>query len=151
MTMTVKKKSELIEEEVEKIINVFIVDDDIFVLELYKKICGILGLNIIDIAKDGEEAVSKFRKFITKPDLIVMDYHMPCKNGLEATQAILEIDETAKIVIVSGDSTIKQKALTSGAICFKKKSFNLIKLKKQLNFFKNKACVGKELYKIKTS
>ena len=135
----------------EKIINVFIIDDDLSVLELYKKLCGILELNIIDKAKDGEEAVSKFRKFITKPDLIVMDYHMPCKNGLEATQDILKIDETAKIVIVSGDPTIKQKALASGAICFKKKSFNLIKLKKQLNIFKNKACVGKELYKIKTS
>ena len=143
--MLEKKKTELIEEEVEKIINVFIVDDDISVVEIYKKMCGILGLNIIDIAKDGEEAVSKFRKFITKPDLIVMDYHMPCKNGLEATQAILEIDETAKIVIVSGDSTIKQKELASGAICFKKKSFNVIKLNQHLNFFKEKAFVRNEL------
>ncbi|TKJ19265.1 MAG: hypothetical protein CEE43_15955 [Promethearchaeota archaeon Loki_b32] len=58
-------------------INVFIVDDDISVLELYKKLCEILGLNIIDKAMNGEEAVSKFQNFITKPDLIVMDYHMP--------------------------------------------------------------------------
>lgn len=34
---------------------------------------------------------------------------MPGKNGLEATQAILEIDKTAKIAIVSGDPTIKKK------------------------------------------
>ena len=88
-------------------------DDDITVLELYKKTCGILGLEIIDIAKNGEEAVSKFQKFITKPDLIVMDYRMPGKNGLEATQAILKIDKTAKIAIVSGDPTIKQQVLAS--------------------------------------
>ena len=66
-----------------------------------------------------------------------MDYHMPGKNGLEATQAILEIDKTAKIVIVSGDPTIKQKVLASGAICFKEKPFKLTQLYQHLNFFKN--------------
>lgn len=118
-------------------INIFIVDDDISVLEFYKKICEILDLKIIDKARNGQEAINKFQKFITKPDLIVMDYHMPYKNGLEATQAILGMDKTANIVIVSGDSTIKQKALASGAICFKKKPFNLTQLNQQLNFFKN--------------
>ena len=105
-------------------------------LELYQKFCEILGLTIIDKAKNGEEAINKFQKFITKPDLIVMDYHMPFKNGLEATQAILEIDKTAKIVIASGDPTIKQKALASGAICFTEKPFNLAQLYQQINFFK---------------
>lgn len=105
-------------------------------LELYKKYCEILGLTIIDYAKNGEEAINKFQKFINKPDLIVMDYHMPCKNGLEATQAILEIDKTAKIVIASGDSTIKQKALASGAVCFTEKPFNLAQLSQQIDFFK---------------
>jgi len=94
-------------------------------------------LIIIDYAKNGEEAVKKFQKFIIKPDLIVMDYHMPYKNGLEATQAILEIDRTANIVIVSGDSTIKQKALASGAICFKEKPFNFTQLSHQINYIKN--------------
>ena len=105
-------------------------------LELYQKFCEKLGLIIIDKAKNGEEAINKFQKFITKPDLIVMDYHMPFKNGLEATQAILEIDKTAKIVIASGDPTIKQKALASGAICFTEKPFNLAQLYQQINFFK---------------
>jgi len=96
-----------------------------------------MDLNIIDNAQNGEEAVSKFQKFNTKPDLVVMDYHMPYKNGLEATQAILEIDKTAKIVIVSGDPTIKQEALSTGAICFKEKPFNLTEVSQQINFLKN--------------
>lgn len=65
-----------------------------------------------------------------------MDYHMPYKNGLEATQAILEIDKTAKIVIASGDPTIKQNALASGAICFIEKPFDLVQLSQQINVFK---------------
>lgn len=96
-----------------------------------------MDLKIIDKAQNGEEAVNKFQNFNTKPDLVVMDYHMPYKNGLEATQAILEIDKKAKIVIVSGDPTIKPKALASGAICFKEKPFNLTQLHQQINFFKN--------------
>ncbi len=32
---------------------------------------------------------------------------MPNKNGIEALQVILELDKTAKVIIVSGDPTIK--------------------------------------------
>ncbi len=46
-------------------------------------------------------------KFTTKPDLVIMDYYMPNKNGIEALQVILELDKTAKVIIVSGDPTIK--------------------------------------------
>lgn len=123
--------------------NIFIVDDDISVLELYKRLSEIWGFNIIDMAKNGKEAISKFRKFITKPDLIVMDYHMPCKNGLEAIQAILEIDKTAKIAIVSGDPTIKQEVIASGAIFFKEKPFNLTQLYQQINYLKNQKIKGR--------
>ena len=118
-------------------IKTFVVDDDSLILELYKKVFEIFGFTVVDTAKNGKEAVIKFQKFIIKPDLIIMDYHMPCKNGLEATQEILEIDKTAKIVIVSGDPTIKQKALDSGAICFMEKPFNLTQLCLQINSFKN--------------
>jgi len=100
---------------------------------LYKKVFEILGFIVIDMAKNGEEAVIKFQKFIIKPDLIIMDYHMPCKNGIEATKAILEIDKTAKIIIVSGDSSIKEIALTTGAICFKEKPFNIFELAQQIH------------------
>ena len=92
-----------------------------------------MGFNVIDIAKNGEEAVIKFQKFIIKPDFIIMDYHMPCKNGIEATKAILKIDKTAKIIIVSGDSSIKEIALTTGAICFMEKPFNIFELDQQIH------------------
>ena len=58
---------------------------------------------------------------------------MPCKNGIEATKAILKIDKTAKIIIVSGDSSIKEIALTTGAICFMEKPFNIFELDQQIH------------------
>ena len=115
----------------------FVVDDDISILELYTNILEIFGFTVVDTAQNGQEAVIKFKKFIIKPDLIIMDYHMPLKNGIEATQAILEIDKTAKIVIVSGDPSIKEKALASGAICFKEKPFNLSEISQEIYILKN--------------
>jgi len=119
-----------------EVIKTFVVDDDISILELYKKVLEMFGFTVVDTAKNGQEAVIKFQKFIIKPDLIIMDYHMPFKNGIEATQAILEIDKTAKIVIVSGDPSIKEKALASGAICFKEKPFNLSEISQQIYILK---------------
>ena len=117
--------------------NIFIVDDDNSILEIYNKVFVLNGFKIMDNASNGEEAVIKFQKFIKKPDFIIMDYHMPYKNGSEAIKAILEIDKTAKIVIMSGDLSIKEKALASGAICFKEKPFNISKIIQEINFCKN--------------
>ncbi|MFX0024368.1 MAG: response regulator transcription factor, partial [Candidatus Hermodarchaeota archaeon] len=61
---------------------VFIVDDDDSILKLYKNFLEYKGFNVIDYAKDGIEAVIKFLRFKIKPDLIIMDYQMPFKNGI---------------------------------------------------------------------
>lgn len=37
-----------------------------------------------------------------------------------------------KIIIISGDSSVKEKVLASGAICFKVKPFNVFELIQQI-------------------
>lgn len=54
-------------------INVFAVDDDVSILELYKLFFEFKGFSIIDTARDGMEAIEKFKKFVYKPDVILMD------------------------------------------------------------------------------
>lgn len=54
----------------------------------------------------------------------------------EANQSILEIDNTRKIIILSGDSSIKETALPVGEISFKEKSFNLSELDQQIHILK---------------
>ena len=88
---------------------IFIVDDDDSILKLYKQFLEFKGFIVIDYAKNGIEAVDKYLSFQNKPDLIIMDYHMPIKNGIEATREILKIDENVKIFLISGDHTIKMK------------------------------------------
>ena len=107
---------------------VFIVDDDDSILKLYEKFLDFKGFEVLGHAKNGIEAVNKFFSFKSKPDLIIMDYHMPYKNGIEAMKEILKIDKNVKILLISGDCSIRNEALAAGAICFKKKPFSLQEL-----------------------
>ncbi len=50
-------------------------------------------------AKDGEEAVAFYKEH--KPDLVLMDIFMPEKDGIEATEEIIEFDPKAKIIAIT--------------------------------------------------
>ena len=79
----------------------------------------------MEIANNGEEAISKCQTFNPKPDLIIMDHRMPIKNGLEATKEILKLDKSARIIFASADKSIKSEALSTGALMFKEKPFSI--------------------------
>lgn len=50
-------------------------------------------------AKDGKEAISQY--IAHKPHVVIMDINMPNVDGLKATQAIMQHDPNAKIIVVS--------------------------------------------------
>ena len=54
-------------------INVFLVEDNISILKLYHKFLNFGQYNVIDSAMDGREAIFKYKNFIVKPDIIIMD------------------------------------------------------------------------------
>jgi two-component system chemotaxis response regulator CheY len=83
------------------ILDIFIVDDDISILQLYKKFLEYFGYNIIESAHNSEEVVSKYEQLLKKPDITIMEYYMPLKNGIEATRDILKINGSAKIINIS--------------------------------------------------
>src|SRR3712207_9478233 len=56
-------------------------------------------LQIIDEAKDGQEAIELCR--LHRPDLMLMDVRMPKEDGLKATQTIREEFPTTKILLTS--------------------------------------------------
>jgi signal transduction histidine kinase/CheY-like chemotaxis protein len=62
-----------------------------------------------NLAENGEEAINKTMEL--KPDLILMDMHMPKMDGLEATKKIRDIEEFKElpIVAVSADGLIEQQ------------------------------------------
>src|SRR5215217_7223452 len=56
-------------------------------------------LQIIDEAKDGQEAIELCR--LHRPDLVLMDVRMPKVDGFEATRRIKEEVGTTKVLIMS--------------------------------------------------
>jgi two-component system, chemotaxis family, chemotaxis protein CheY len=107
---------------------VFLVDDEKFIVDLYKDILEANGHTVIAVASDGEEAVQKYRAMKEKPVVIIMDQRMPVKDGVSATQEILKINPEATIFFGSADLHIEKEALAAGAKGFLLKPFRIEEL-----------------------
>ena len=90
---------------------ILIVEDDKSTQRLYKMILETSGHQVIGTAYNGEEAVKLYRTILDKPDIILMDYRMPFKDGIETTKEILQLDinNHSKIIFLSADESIKKK------------------------------------------
>src|SRR5579883_2550905 len=61
---------------------------------------GIEGIEVVDEAVNGQEAVTKVKEF--SPDIVMMDVDMPKLNGLEATKLIRKDFPNTRVLILSG-------------------------------------------------
>ena len=93
-------------------IRVLVADDSFFIrtyiVELLRTASGI---TVVGTASTGTEVVRLAREL--KPDVITMDYHMPNKNGMEATAEIMLGDQflPAIIMLSAFDGTDGKKVL----------------------------------------
>ena len=84
-----------------KDIDVLVAEDNYMNIELYKIIANKVGFNV-DIAKNGKEAVEKVQQ--KKYDIILMDWHMPILDGIEATKKIRSHKVDTPIVGVTANA-----------------------------------------------
>ncbi len=54
---------------------------------------------VVGEAENGEEAIKKAKQL--KPDLVLMDIHMPVTDGIEATRQITEMLPSTRVVILT--------------------------------------------------
>jgi len=95
-------------------IRVLLVDDSATVREyLAYLLAEDPALEVVGTARDGLEAVEQAERL--KPDVIVMDVHMPRMNGYEATRRIME-RVPPPIVLVSASSSREEVAMTFEAL-----------------------------------
>jgi YesN/AraC family two-component response regulator len=113
-------------------IKVLIVDDDPDLLKVCSSYLNFYNLNVVGTATNGFQAIEMVRDSITKPDVIVMDYHMPKINGIETSKEILKINSSYKILMISAYSSIKNEALSSGINEFLGKPFNFQNLAERI-------------------
>ncbi len=113
-----------------KMSSIFIAEDDNQLRRFYKMALESKGYTILGLTGDGEEAISLFKNLNKKPDIIILDYRIPNKNGIQILEEILKIENTAKIIFATADNKIKIEALSKGAKFFLEKPFSLEKLYK---------------------
>ena len=104
---------------------ILIIDDASFMRTVLKDIIKSNGLaSEIFEAGDGIEGVKTFLKI--KPDLVTMDVNMPKADGIQALRAILKIDPTAKVIMISSveEKHIVQDAIKLGARDYVVKPFD---------------------------
>ena len=85
-------------------IKVLIADDQMLFAESLKLVLEQRAENIdaIEIVNNGADAVKKADIF--KPDVILMDIHMPVMNGVESSKRIKEKNPEIKIIILTMDT-----------------------------------------------
>lgn len=102
---------------------ILLVDDSKTSRKILKSILEENGHEVIGEAVNGKEGVDKFKEL--QPDITTMDITMPVMDGLEALKLIMEIDKSAKVVMVTaaGQKTKMVDAVKYGASEFLAKPF----------------------------
>ena len=110
-------------------VKVLIVDDSRVVRDYLVYIVGNHPtFQVIDTATDGEEALASIRK--QRPDVILMDIHMPKLDGLEVTRRVMSSPHPIPIVICTasiyfGAVHTAMHALEAGALAVLRKPSGL--------------------------
>jgi DNA-binding NtrC family response regulator len=89
---------------------ILIADDAEGVRQLLERILerAIPGCQAVGVS-DAFEALQQFNR--GSFDLLVTDYHMPGKNGLELAQAVRQFSPETRIILMSGNGIVKSGAL----------------------------------------
>ena len=105
---------------------ILIVDDEPSNVDVLRRLLGRSGFSRIESTNDSREVCDLYVKF--RPDLILLDLHMPHRDGLQVMDELNPIaDETyLPILMLTGDDTpeAKREALSRGAKDFLNKPFN---------------------------
>jgi two-component system, chemotaxis family, chemotaxis protein CheY len=103
--------------------SVMIAEDSDATRMMLKDIVITSGHNLIAEAKDGIEAIEKIKS--TKPEILLLDYRMPKKNGLDVLKEIGGAGSTKIIMItVSDEQELIQDCTVLGASAYLVKPFD---------------------------
>jgi len=89
---------------INKDLKIFLVDDDIFCLNLYQQFLKKLGYDDITCYSGGRDCLENLHE---KPSIIFLDYNMEDMNGIDVLQSIKAFDENINVVFISGQESVE--------------------------------------------
>jgi DNA-binding NarL/FixJ family response regulator len=99
-----------------EVVRVLVVDDHVLFAEALMLTLGIeRRIEVVGSASSGLEAVALAEAL--RPDVVLMDLHMPSMNGIEATRRVRKVSPASRVVIVTAARVreIAAHALAAGA------------------------------------
>lgn len=100
-------------------IRILVAEDDENARSLLVDLLRELGHDVVAEVGTGEQAIASARE--ARPDVVLMDVHMPGRSGIEAAEAIAHEVLEAAVVLFTGDSMLSlsdRDATATAAIAF---------------------------------
>jgi DNA-binding NarL/FixJ family response regulator len=100
-------------------IRTMVVDDS---PKFLRTVCSFLSqfkdVDVVATANNAGEALRAVDRL--RPDLVLLDFHMPLVNGLEAMELIRRRSPATRVVIITGydSAELREASLESGALAF---------------------------------
>ena len=123
---------------------ILLVEDNEDNLDMLRRRLSRAAFEIV-VARDGQEACAEAAA--ERPDLILMDLHLPVLDGWEATQRLKGLPETRSIPIIAltadamaGD---REKAIEAGCDDYDTKPVHLPRLLEKINHLLRKQEAGR--------
>lgn len=106
-----------------------IADDDVVARSLLRTALRTVGMEVLDEARDGHEALQKIERH--RPNIIFLDIEMPRLGGLEVLAKIREHDKSVIVLVVSALASADnvKAAMKAGADWFISKPFSTARIK----------------------
>lgn len=101
---------------------VLVVDDSAFVRKVMREVLSAAGMDVVDHARDGLEALEKIEAL--QPDVVTLDLMMPQLDGLAVLEQLAELGRAPAVVVVTTfgvGSEMGVRALQLGAVALVEK------------------------------
>lgn len=92
-------------------IRVLLVDDDQLICELIGAYLRATGIYLIDVANDGLKGISMMYEANPVYDLVICDWHMPTKNGLDVHNAMRAAERYLGTVFILATGVTEAKQI----------------------------------------
>lgn len=107
---------------------ILVVDDEESYCEMLRELLEAEGYQAV-VATGGDEALETYLR--ERPDLVLLDFWMPGKNGLETLRELKGMDPKANVIMVTAtlDKKLHRLVMAEGAFDYLTKPLNINHLK----------------------